>query len=211
MNHQASREDFELEEAYQPLIGKTLEEVIAEGESDWEQQQEKDWITLNNQPQWLHSVIVRSLKRKHKNVPTASAAERLVLKLGIAVVRERFGEKVREVERLWSEIFNTGNQLSLLKSYRNAVYQPQETVATTYRKCSVRKWVGGAITDNLVDPLGLSTGTAVILTLIAGVSASEKSVPQQWRRLASKELRNFDEYLNSEIQKLQAIITDLAP
>ena len=41
--HQASREDFELEEAYQPLMGKSLEEIIIiEGESEWEQQQEKD-------------------------------------------------------------------------------------------------------------------------------------------------------------------------
>jgi len=212
MNHEhASKEDFELEQAYVPLIGKTLEEVIIDGESEWEQQQEKDWITLNNQPQWLHSVIIRSLKRKHKNTPTASAAERLVLKLGIAVIRERFGEKVAEIERLWSQIFNAGNQLSLMKSYKTTAYEPQETAATTYRRCSIRKWVAGAISDTLMDPLGLSTATAVILTLIAGVSMSEKWVPEPWKKLAEKELDNFEEYLNGEIQKLHAIITDLAP
>lgn len=42
----ASKEDFELEEAYKPLMGKTLEEVIIDGESDWEQQQEKVGIRL---------------------------------------------------------------------------------------------------------------------------------------------------------------------
>lgn len=106
--------------------------------------------------------------------------------------------------------FNAGNQLSLMKSYKTGRYEPQETAATTYRKCSLRQWVAGAITDNLVDPLGLSTATAVILTLIAGISVSEKWVPQPWKKLAEKELCNFDEYLNDEIQKLQAIITDLA-
>jgi len=211
MNSQASKEDFEFELGYEPLADRTLEEVIVDGESEWEQQQEADWITLNNLPQWLHSVIVRSLKKRHKNIPTASAVERLVLKLGIAIIREKFGEKVTEIERLWSHIFTSGNQHSLMKSYKTARYEPQETQATTYRKCSVRRWVAGAITDNLVDPLSVSTATAIILTLIAGVSASEQWVPQPWRQLAQKELRNFDEYLDAEIQKLRAIIADIAP
>jgi hypothetical protein len=210
-SQQACPEDFELDDGYEPLAVKTLEEVIADGESEWEQQQEKDWVTLNNEPQWLHSVIVRGLKGKHKNVPTASAAERLVLKRGIAAIRERFEGKIREIERLWSRIFNAGNQLSLMKSYKTTAYEPQETAATTYRKCSARRWVAGAINDNLVDPLGLSTTTAVIVTLIAGVSVSEKWVPEPWKRLAEKELRNFEEYLDAEIQKLRAIIADLAP
>lgn len=211
MTNQASREDYELEEAYQPLIRKSLEQVICEGESEGEQQQETGWITLNNEPQWLHSVIVRSLKKRHKNVPTVSAAERLTLKLGIAIIRERFGEKVREIERLWGQVFNAGNQLSLMKTYKTTVYQPQETAATTYRKCSIRKWVAGAITDNLVDPLGLSTATAVTLTLIAGVSVSEQWVPLPWKQLAQKELSNFENYLNQQVEKLRSIITDLAP
>jgi len=209
--NQASPKDFELDQGYQPLIGKTLEEVIANGESDWEQQQETEWVTLNNEPQWLHSVIIRSLKKKHKNIATGSAAERLVLKLGITIIRERFGEKVTEIERLWSRIFISGNQHSLMKSYRTARYELQETAATTYRKCSVRKWVAGAITDNLVDPLSLSTATAIILTLIAGVSASEKWIPSAWKKLADKELCNFEKYLIDEIQNLEVIITDLDP
>jgi hypothetical protein len=208
---QASREDYELEEAYQPLIGKSLEQVITEGESEWEQQQEIEWVTLNHEPQWLHSVIVRSLKKRHKNVPTASAAERLALKLGIAIVRERFGERIREIDGLWSHIFNSGNQHSLMKSYKTARYELQETAATTYRKCSARRWVAGAITDNLVDPLNLSAATAVVLTLVAGISASEKWVPSAWRKLAEKELCNFEGYLDSETHKLRAIIADLAP
>ena len=54
-DHQAGPEDFELERAYQPLIGKSLEEIITDGESEWELQQDKDWVTLNSQPQWIHS------------------------------------------------------------------------------------------------------------------------------------------------------------
>lgn len=41
-DHQAGPEDFELEQAYQPLIGKSLEEVIADGESDWEKEQDPE-------------------------------------------------------------------------------------------------------------------------------------------------------------------------
>jgi len=38
----ASKEDFELEEAYKPLVGKTLEEVITEGESDDDKKARKE-------------------------------------------------------------------------------------------------------------------------------------------------------------------------
>lgn len=209
MTNQPSREDFELEEAYQPLIGKSLEEIIADGESEWELQQEKDWVTLNSQPQWIHSVII-NLKRRHKNVPAASAVERLVLKLGIAIIREGFSETIKRVEVLRQKIFTNGNQVSLMKSYKTATYQLQETVATTYRKCSIRKWIGGAITDSLVDPLGLSTSTAVVLTLMAGISASESWVPKQWKNLALKELGNFSEYLDNEAKGLEKIHTELS-
>lgn len=206
----ASKEDFELEEAYKPLMGKTLEEVIIDGESEWELQQEKDWVTLNNQPQWLHSIII-SLKRRHQNIPTASAVERLVLKLGIAVIRKRFSEAIKHVEMLRQKVLTNGNQVSLMKSYRTATYQPQETVATIYRKCSIRKWIGGAITDNLVDPLGLSNCTAVVLTLMAGISMSERWIPEQWKNLALKELVNFSEYLDDEAKGLEKILSELSP
>lgn len=208
-DHQAGPEDFELERAYQPLIGKSLEEIITDGESEWELQQDKDWVTLNSQPQWIHSVII-NLKKRHKNVPAASAVERLVLKLGIAVIREGFSETIRRVEALRQKIFTNGNQVSLMKSYKTATYQLQETVATTYRKCSIRKWIGGAITDSLVDPLGLSTSTAVVLTLMAGISASESWVPKQWVNLALKELGNFSEYLDNEAKGLEKIHTELS-
>ena len=37
MNEQkANREDFDLEKAYEKLSTKTLEEVISDGESEWE-------------------------------------------------------------------------------------------------------------------------------------------------------------------------------
>jgi len=42
--HQASPEDFELEQSCQPLAGKTLEETSSDGESDWEKQQAKDYV-----------------------------------------------------------------------------------------------------------------------------------------------------------------------
>ncbi len=42
--HQARPEDFELEQLYQPLADKTLEETVGDGESDWEKQQAKDYV-----------------------------------------------------------------------------------------------------------------------------------------------------------------------
>lgn len=204
MTNQPNREDFELEEAYVPLIGKTLEEVIIDGESDDEKQQEKVYITLNNEPQWLLSVLV-NLKRKHQNVPNVSAVERLAAKLGVAVIRERFGESITEVDGLRKRVFALVNQFLLKKTYREgSTYQLEETVGTIYRRCSLREWAAGAINDSLVDPLGLSSSTAVSLTLIAGISKSQTWVPRGWIELADKELTHFGDYLEEEQKRLEA-------
>lgn len=199
----ASPKDFELEKGYQPLVGKTLEEVITDGESDEEKNQEKGYITLNNEPQWLLSVLV-NLKRKHQNVPNVSSVERLAAKLGVVEIRERFGESIVEVDGLRKRVFALVNQFLLKKTYREgSAYQLEETVGTTYRRCSVREWTAGAINDNLVDPLGLSSSTAVSLTLIAGVSKSQTWVPRGWVGLADKELAHFGDYLAEEEKRLQ--------
>ncbi|MBA7691211.1 hypothetical protein ES703_99753 [subsurface metagenome] len=55
VEHQAGPEDFELDEAHKPLVGKTLEQVIAEGESDWEKEQAQE---LMNKAE----IIVREAK-----------------------------------------------------------------------------------------------------------------------------------------------------
>jgi hypothetical protein len=209
MDHQASPEDFELEETYKPLTGRTLEEVIIDGESEWEKQQTKDYVTLNSEPQWLLSVLI-NLKRRHQNIPNVSAIERLVAKLGIATIREEYSERIKEIERLRKRIFESGDQVFLMKSYKASAYQLQETVATTYRKCSIREWVAGAISDSLVDPLGLSSSMATLLVLVAGISKSTSWVPKRWVTLAIKEMENFGEYLENEVKRLQRIITELS-
>ena len=125
MNHQASREDFELEEAYKPLAEKTLEQVITEGESDWEREHPQKYVTLNTAPQWVISTIVY-LKRKHANVPSVSAIERLTTKLGIAVIREDYVILIREVAQSKKKVFKLGDHLPLIRASRDNRYQLNE-------------------------------------------------------------------------------------
>jgi hypothetical protein len=199
---QPSREDFELEQPYEQLASKTLETVIAEGESDWEKEQEIQRISVHTMPIWVASVLI-NLKRRHKNAPTVAAVERLTAKLGIAVMRDRFGKPMAEVESLRQEVFELINQFLLRKIYREAgTYELEETVGVIYRKCSLRPWVVGAITDYIVDALGLSSSTAVSLTLIAGIAQSETWVPRGWVELANKELAHFQKYLEEEAKRL---------
>lgn len=200
--HQASPEDFELEEAYKPLVGKTLEEVIAEGESEWEKEQDQQRISVHTMPLWVASVLV-NLKRRHKNIPTVAAVERLTAKLGVVVIREKFSESIAEVEPLRRQVFELIDRFLLRKTYKEtSTYELEESVGTVYRKCSLREWTAGAVSDYLVDPLGLSSSTAVSLTLIAGLSQSQTWVPRGWVELANKELVHFQEYLKEEVQKL---------
>lgn len=200
---QAGPEDFELDKAYQSLADKTLEEIIIEGESEWEKkEQELERISVNNMPQWVASVLI-NLKRKHHNVSSLAAVERLTAKLGIAVIRESFGESITEVERLRKRVFELINQFLLKKTYKEgSTYELEETVGTIYKKCSLREWTAGAISDNLVDPLGLSSSTAVLLTLIASISKSQNWVPRGWVQLANKELEHFGDYLEEERKRL---------
>lgn|GEM_PF-6401171 len=204
MNQHAGPEDYQLDNWYQPLANKTLEDIIIAGESDWEKDQAQTRITLNCAPQWLISVLI-SLRRKHKNVPSTAAVERLVTKLGIAVVREQYGDFVQKVDELRNSIFRLGNHVSLTRLYRDR-FQLEETVGTVYRQCSCREWVAGAISDSLADSLGFSLSVATQLTLVAGISKSSSWVPRSWVSVAEKELNHFAIYLSNEIKRLEDVL-----
>lgn len=201
VEHQAGPEDFELEKGYEQLADKTWEEILQEGESAWEKEQEQERVSVR-MPQYIASIFVDT-KHRDRNVPTVAAVERLTAKIGIANIRIRFHEPVLEVERLHKEILQLGNQLLLKRTYRGGDYSLQEVVDTVYRKCSLRRWVAGAITDNLTDPLGLPTSTAVLITLLAGISKSESWVPRGWVELAERELDYFGNYLKGEARRLR--------
>jgi hypothetical protein len=197
----ASREDFEMQEPYEQLACRTLEEVIAEGESDTEKKTPPEHITVNNMPQWIAAVMT-NLKKKKRNLSVA-AAERTTAKLGIAVVRERFSEPIGNVSHLRGRVYELTDQLLLKKSYRGGAYELQETVGTVYRKVSLREWTAGAISDQLIDPIGLSSSTALLLVMVAGISKSETWVPRGWVKLADKELEHFQRFLEEEAKRLQ--------
>lgn len=201
--HRAGPEDFELDKGYEQLADKTWEETLQEGESAWEKEPEQEQERVSvRMPQYMASIFIDT-KRRDRNVPTVAAVERLTAKIGIAIVRMRFHEQVLEVERLHKEILQLGNQFLLKRTYRGGDYSLQEVVDTVYRKCSLRRWVAGAITDNLTDPLGLPTSTAVLITLLAGISRSESWVPKKWIELAERELDYFGTYLKGEARRLR--------
>ncbi|MBA7562026.1 hypothetical protein ES708_03675 [subsurface metagenome] len=200
---QASPEDFKLDKGYEPLANKTLEEVISEGESSEEKETQTERITVNNYPQWIRSVGIH-LKHKHRNATHVSVIERSMIKIGIAIARQKYHPLIQQVQSLRESIFGTGNQILLMKSY-NTAYQPQETVGTIYHKVSIRQWEIGALTELLVEPLGLSSSAAILLTLICGVSTSVKWVPPRWVALANRETDNFHQYLEDEVVRLERV------
>jgi len=201
--HQAGPEDFKLEKGYEPLATKTLEEIISEGESLEEKEKGSERITVNNFAQWLRSVGIH-LKHKHKNATNVSVIERSMIKIGIAIVRQNYNPLIQQIQSLRESIFETGNQIHLMKTYGTS-YQPQETVGTVYHKCSIREWEMGALTELLVEPLGLPSSTAILLALICGISSSTKWVPPSWVALANKEMDNFRQYLEDELVRLERI------
>jgi len=200
---QASSEDFKLDKGYEPLADKTLEEIISEGESPEEKENNGERITVNNFAQWLRSVGIH-LKHKHKNATNVSVIERSMIKIGIAIVRQNYNPLIQQIQSLRESIFETGNQIHLMKTYGTS-YQPQETVGTVYHKCSIREWEMGALTELLVEPLGLPSSTAILLALICGISSSTKWVPPSRVALANKEMDNFRQYLEDELVRLERI------
>lgn len=209
VEHQAGPEDFELDEAHMPLVGKTLEQVIAEGESDWEKDQSQKYVTLNSAPQWVISTMIY-LKRKHANVPSVSAVERLTAKLGIATIREEHGALIKDVAQLKKRVFELGNQLPLIRASRDDRYKLSESIVVNKprRQCALREWVAGAITDGLVDPLGLPFCDGALLSLIAGIAKSENWVPRSWVGLSIREFRCFAQYFTDEAIRLRQILEE---
>jgi len=199
----AGPEDFKLDKGYEPLASKTLEEVISEGESLEDKDSQSERVTVNNYPQWIRSLLIH-LKHKHKHATNVSAIERLVIKLGIAIARQEYGPLVEQIHSLKKTIFESGSQIDLMKAY-NTTYQPQETVGKVYHKCSVWDWEIGAITELLVEPLGLSCSAATLITLICGISASTVWVPAPWILLAKKEMANFRQFLEDEVTRLKRL------
>jgi len=119
---QASSEDFKLDKGYEPLADKTLEEIISEGESPEEKENNGERITVNNFAQWLRSVGIH-LKHKHKNATNVSVIERSMIKIGIAIVRQNYNPLIQQIQSLRESIFETGNQIHLMKTYGTS-YQP---------------------------------------------------------------------------------------
>ena len=197
----ATREDFDLEVGYQHLASRTLEEVLTEGESEAEKSASPEYITINSMPQWIAAVMT-NLKKKQRGLNVATI-ERLTCKLGVACVRARFSEPIGEVAHLRARIYELTDQILLKKSYVGNTYELQETVGTIYRKCSLREWTAGAISDTLVDSLSFPASTAVLLVLISGISKSESWVPEGWVKLADKELDHFQQYLENEAHRLR--------
>ena len=197
----ATREDFDLEVGYRHLASRTLEETLTEGESEAEKSASPEYITINNMTQWIAAVMT-NLKKKQRGLNVATV-ERLTCKLGIACVRAQFSEPIGEVAHLRSRIYELTDQILLKKSYVGNTYELQETVGTIYRKCSLRAWTAGAISDTLVDSLSFPSSTAVLLVLISGISKSETWVPEGWVKLANKELDHFQQYLENEAHRLR--------
>ena len=197
----ANRDDFEMEQPQ--LADKTLEEVVADGESDEEKMLKTEHVTANNMAQWIASVLT-NVKKKQHNLSNVSVAERLTAKLGIAVIRGRFGESIQAVAEYRERIYECTDQILLKKSYRGGnTYEFQETVGVVYRKISLWDWEAAAITETLVDPLALPISTAATLVLIAGISKSKDWVPKGWVKVANQELDNFQNYLENEARRLK--------
>ena len=198
----ASRDDFVQDKGYEEIAKKTLEQIFGDGESEKDQLQDRVSATVNNLALWVAEVLI-NLKHMDKNIPNVPTAERLVTKLGIVVIRNKYGKAIAEIELQRKKIFNLGDQRLLKKADRSSDFEFFETFSTVYRKCSLREWTLGAINDLLVDSLNLHTSTAVELALIAGISILMEWVPRVWVELAEKELKNFEKYLKSQQRRLK--------
>jgi hypothetical protein len=155
-------------------------------------------------PIWIAAVL-SDIKRKHRGA-SVSAVERLTSNLGLAVMRKRFSPDIDRIIEIHSKIYSSTDLILLYKCYEKCDYELKETFGTCYRKCSVREYAAGAISEFLVEPLNITTSTAVLLVLIAGISTSKTWVPSRWTNLAEKELNHFTLYLEDEEKRLKEVL-----
>jgi len=146
----------------------SLEELIQLGETKNDANKDYTKITVYDAASWFVGVI-RHIKRKHRNVPTASAVERFVTKMGILVLQDN--KTIKEIEKKRKDLYEDSKNIL----DHNLAYTKTYNLKHMYSARNVKKknistfnWVHGAITE-LADTLSYSMSSITKITFCAGV------------------------------------------
>jgi hypothetical protein len=191
--------------AHIPLKDQTLEQVLNTPEDDSDKSKDLTQAAVRTMSDPLIDTIIRI--HRHKRKMSSGEIERLSIKLGLAVIDDRFGKQIDQIGGNHDQIYDDANKIIYTKSLKiNQQFQFLETLSTSERKISLEKWQSAAIRDQISDPLRLYFSTAVQLTLLAGLSRSEILVPKSWVTVFKTELDNFEDYLNKRLEPLTKIL-----
>jgi hypothetical protein len=202
---------WDTEEPYKKLAKQTYEEVLSAGEDDTDKDKEIEHVSIRDFPFWLYQTLAFGSEEVQPKPISLASVQRITAKLGIVIIRDRYEKQIKTINSLrklaWQKTYlnqdHTSHQMLLKKSNRNSDYKLQDSIYDIQSKCSIRDWTSGAITEILMRPLGLSASTATLLALVAGVATSTTWATPEWRQLAAQELKNFEDYLRKEAERLQ--------
>jgi hypothetical protein len=174
------------------------EDALNAGDDEPDETNPIKQVSFQNNPFWIHQTLHYSSQMVKPRI-SISLAQRIVAKLGIIILRDRFGTEIELIDSLYKQIWNAGDHMFLKRGRRENEFKLKEIYNDDPRgKCSLRMWTAGAITEVLVNPLDFSLSTATLLSLIAGISTSTSWVPAGWKQAANRELQHFQEYIEWE-------------
>jgi len=202
---------WDTEQPYKKLANQTFEEALSAGEDDTDKDKEIEHVSIRDFPFWLYQTLAFGSEEVQPKPISLASVQRITAKLGIVIIRNQYKDQIKTINSLrkqaWKKTYlnqdHTSHQMLLKKSNRNSDYKLQDSIYDIQSKCSIRDWTSGAITEILMRPLGLSASTATLLALVAGVATSTTWATPEWRQLAAQELKNFEDYLRKEAERLQ--------
>jgi hypothetical protein len=188
------------------LINMSLEHLISEiGEKESDKEEKPIQKSISGEPDPLAAIMDDLEWQQTKG--TQGETQRLVIKMGIAVVEDRFHKPIKDIATLRHQILESGDVEWLYKSRQTDIFKLIEfTGDKDVKKVSMRLWQSGYISKRLSAPLHIPFSTATILLMLAGITKSTLWVPRKWIPRAERNLDNFKPYLEKQIEDLSKIL-----
>lgn len=184
----------------------SLESQVSKWEKSEQARNEKDdyvKFTVTALPELIRSTL-HYLRQKHENLSSQAWVSRFLTKAGVIVLEKIPGLKtIRDRRR---QLYEVGDEQRRLAVLAECQYSIKYFVSMTDFRATIYTfaWVGSKINDLAAD-LSLPQQTLVTEALIAGMSTSEKWIPERYQIKALDEVVRFANWVDQISRRLEQL------
>jgi hypothetical protein len=195
---------WDLENAYTSLCERDLDDLLHEGETEQDKEENPASITANNMLVLLIA-IMHGLTQQLTNL-SLGQIQRITIKLGVAVINHRFGKQIKEINDLHDRVNKHHDKFLILVSYDTDPFKFFKMPGHKYRKISMRIREHDIISNKIAEAIQVPESAIAMITLLAGLSKSSKLVDREWLPMIEDELNNFGKFLERQEKTLEELL-----